>query len=250
MNTRSALYGEAIFTSFRSFGVKVPKLSSHFKRLYAAAEDYYELSHISYEQFVAHFLGEFKPESFGENQYFRLDLYNTSSARLIQNDIGLSDLELKITNRDIVESNSDEMISLKSYLSPYGKGFIPYKSASYFQNLLYRKKAMRVGSDDALFFLDEKITEATTSNIIFQKGSQFYTPKGDHFLKGITLELFKEKFNIEETNIFLREMDHYDSAYLLNSVKSIVPVFQLDHFQFKINRNIPKEFKQFLEQSV
>lgn len=256
-NMRHELYGESVFTSFRTFNGQICGAEQHFRRLYDAVLVTYNLKNLTYIQFFNHFLQNVE-EQIGlktKNHYCRMTIFcNELGTSLNQSRFGLSELDLDISIKEL--NLIDKKIRLKTYLSPFSKNYIPIKSGSYFQNTIFKRKAIDAGFDDALFVCDESITEASTSNIIFIKNGNFFYPEGAHFLQGITLNIFRAfckrlSLSISGAKIFERSMKDYSGAFLLNSVQGLVPVESINSFNYNTEEieTIRIKFIQFCEEN-
>jgi branched-subunit amino acid aminotransferase/4-amino-4-deoxychorismate lyase len=257
-NLRHELYGESVFTSFRTFNGQVYGLEEHFKRLYEAVRDVYFMKTLTYSQFFNYFCIDIRASYLNKypNHYIRMTIFSDqTNSSLNQKSFGLCDLELSISIKDLGEARSS--LRLKSFSSPYSKSYIPIKSGSYFQNLYFKRKGIEQGYDDILFTVDDEVVEASTSNIIFQRGNDFFFPAGHYFLQGITLKLFKEfcrfkSFKIYELDIKKNSIRNYDQAFLLNSVQGLVSVKSIDEYEFIVDhsRKLNDHFLKFCEENL
>jgi branched-subunit amino acid aminotransferase/4-amino-4-deoxychorismate lyase len=252
-NLRHELYGESVFTSFRTFNGRVPALELHFMRLYEAVRETYFMKSLTYSQFYDYFCSDFIDKHLiaRTNKYFRLTIYsdNTNSA-LGQKSFGLCDLKLNLLTKELGKPLTS--LRLKSYQSPFSKNYVPIKSGSYFQNLLFKRKAMDQGFDDVIFSVDGNLVEASTSNLVFEKNGQFFYPSGNYFLQGITLSIFKKY--CESCSILIHEIEipkstikNYDHVFLLNSVQGLVSVSSIDEKKYSVDDDTEKLSIQFIK---
>lgn len=242
-NLRHELYGESVFTSFRTFDGKVFEFQRHVWRLLEGVRLVYLMGNLRMSEFESLFLKNFNSlEIFKQspNHYFRLTITSHGDTSLVQTHFDPKDLRLSVLLRKI-ENESLSPIALRSCPSPYSKNYVPIKTGSYFQNLHFKRHAILEGFDDALFCHEELITEATSSNIIFQKGGEFWLPSGGYFLKGVTLTLFKKycsfkKIKFCETDIYLEDLVSIEKVYTLNSVQLVRAVERIDSKSFEVDK--------------
>ncbi len=257
-NMRHELYGESVFTSFRVFNGKIPGFELHLQRLFEAVQETYSLKHVSFNEFYRYFYTSeqiLKQAKNNPNSYCRITVFSQVNTGLNQIRFGLSDLCMNFEISPIKEEIKP--VSLKSYLSPFSKNYVPIKSSSYFQQLHFKKLALKLHYNDCLFIVDGNISEASTSNIVFYKSGEYFFPEGNFFLQGITLEVFKkfclnQSLSIKAKTISYKELSDYEGAFLLNSVKGLVPIYKIDEFDYAIDNIIcvKRSFINFCEDSL
>lgn len=248
-NSRSSLYGESIFTSFRSLDGKVPQLDRHLGRLFDSVNHYYFNSRLELGQFYAYFLPQGIDPSLFPNHYFRLT-FESELSPLSSGGIGMCDgkLNLEIKEMDF----SQEEIALITSTSPFGKPAWTHKAGSYFESFKAKKDAIKRGANDALLLDDSGfVQEATTSRIVFYRENHFFTPDLDHAFEGlglIQLEDFIVKKNkkLNKQKIHNRNLSSFESAFLVNSVKLISPVSRINQREFLVNTSFCNEYVDWL----
>jgi branched-subunit amino acid aminotransferase/4-amino-4-deoxychorismate lyase len=246
INMRHELYGESVFTSFRSYAGKIIGLELHLQRLLGAVQKTYGLEDLTLEQFESHLIaGE---ELIGlasqyPNHYFRLTIMAQGDSSLQKTSFDLEDLKL-VKNIEKRSFDTETEKTLKLTPSPFSQYYEPIKAGSYFQQLFFRRKAMRLGFSDVLFTQDDNILEASTSNILFFKNHQFYTPKANSILYGTTLKLF-EKYcyqldcPLSYETISLSTLDTYEAVYLLNAVEGLTAVSAIEKIKYQTKHLSP-----------
>lgn len=240
---RHELYGESVFTSFRTWEGKVFAFEEHFERLLVAVRSTYGLENLKISQFkewIKTNLDIDKLIQENPNHYFRITIYSKSDISLNKVKFSLSDLSVDLNTR--LTQVSNKKLRLKTFSSPFSKSFVPIKSGSYFQNLYFRKEAIKNGFDDVLFCMDNEVIEASTSNILFEKNGSYITPQGEFFLRGITLGLFEQyclenEISYSTQKILSSELESFDKAYLLNSVQGLVSVESIDSTNFLLDES-------------
>ncbi len=97
-------------------------------------------------------------------------------------------------------------------------------------------------SDIALVF-NKKILESGTSNLLFVKKQNIFTPKKDYY-EGNTYKFFKTKIKkIFKKNILLKDLKNYDEILLIGSGKGVASVKTIKEINWK-RKNLNK-FKMF-----
>ena len=243
LNLRHELYGESVFTSFRTFEGKVFGKDLHLRRLYLAVKACYLLADLSFEDFETYFNLESKLQYLNlanPDSYIRLTIYSSKVSSLSHFKFELSELQLDIKIKDYQENVLGIKLKTESY--PYSESYRPIKAGSYFQQLLLRKEALADGFDDVSFVgIDGQLLELSTSNIIFKNTQgHFITPKGDYFLRGTTLTLFENYctergllFRVEDIKI--TDVKNLEAAFALNAVSIIKKIKSINSFEFKEN---------------
>ena len=113
-----------------------------------------------------------------------------------------------------------------------------FKNLKYKKILSYLSKIDNSKSDVALVY-DKKILETGTSNLLFVKGTKFFTPKKDYY-QGNTYKFFKTKINkIRKKDILLKEINEYDEIILIGSGKGVASVKTINQLNWK-RKNLNK----------
>ncbi len=109
------------------------------------------------------------------------------------------------------------------------------KTGNYLNNVLAKVEANKLGAQDAVMVNPwGYLTEGTTSNLFFVRGSHIFTPSLDcGLLSGITremvIQLSKENgFHIEEGKWPGEELYEADEIFLTGTIKQVMPVTYLD----------------------
>jgi len=109
------------------------------------------------------------------------------------------------------------------------------KTGNYLNNMLGLVEARRQGADDALFLnAEDKLTEATTSNVWLVEGNRVVTPTlAEGLLPGITREwlftaLPAAGIQVSEESIDPPRLLAGAEAFLSGTVKGIMPVTRVD----------------------
>ncbi|ETZ06781.1 putative branched-chain-amino-acid aminotransferase [Holospora obtusa F1] len=103
-------------------------------------------------------------------------------------------------------------------------------SGLYMISAMAKRTAELKGFDDAVLLdTQDRIAEASSSNIFFVKDGKLLTPFPHSFLKGLTrafvIEQAKKRgIDVQETDIFLSDLPLMDSAFLTGTAVGIVPI--------------------------
>ena len=97
-----------------------------------------------------------------------------------------------------------------------------FKNLKYKEIIKYLTNLDNSKSDIALCS-NNQIFETGTSNILFIKANNVYSPT-NNFYKGITYNFFKKKIKIIHKNIYLNTIKHYDEIILIGSGKGVASV--------------------------
>ncbi len=107
-----------------------------------------------------------------------------------------------------------------------------YKNLKYKKILNFLKKLDTSKSDIALY-KDNKILETGTSNLLFTRGKQIYSPI-KNFYKGTTYKFFLKKLKkIKKKNISIDSLNIYDEIIVIGSGKGVVSVNRIEKRDWK-----------------
>ena len=82
---------------------------------------------------------------------------------------------------------------------------------------------INIKSSDLALTFNNQIYETGTANLIFVKNNKLFSPK-KNFYKGITLKFFDNKFNINYSNIHLKNLKDFSEIILVGSGKGVISV--------------------------
>lgn len=103
------------------------------------------------------------------------------------------------------------------------------KSGNYLNSVIALRQAQDLGAEDAVLLNSEGfITELTTSNLGWIRGSKVYSPETDAgILHGVTRKLFLESHQVE-TGLYTEEdLKKADEIFVISTFKEILPVKQM-----------------------
>lgn len=114
----------------------------------------------------------------------------------------------------------------------YSRNFPKAKIANYIAAIKNQKKKKKAGALEIVYFKNEKVLEAATSNFFIVKNGKIITTK-EGILIGITRNLViklarKNGFKIIEKNISIKEFFSSDEIFLSATNKDIVPIVKVD----------------------
>lgn len=153
------------------------------------------------------------------------------------------------------ENHFKDGIKLLSH--EYMRDIPEVKTINYLMGIYKMPDIQAKGALDLLFHWNGKISELTRSNFfIVDKDDTIVTP-GNGVLKGInrkhTLEIAKEKFKVEERDLFMKELATAKEAFITGTTKKIMPVCQVDDqvigagLPGPVTSELQKMFNQYIE---
>ena len=87
---------------------------------------------------------------------------------------------------------------------------------------------MDITKSDIALYIDNKILETGTSNLLFIRNNKIYSPI-NNFYKGTTFKFFSKKLKkIKKKNILIDSLNTYDEIIVIGSGKGIVSVNSIE----------------------
>ena len=136
----------------------------------------------------------------------------------------------------VAANNNMISISLRKRFKPklnFSLKLINYKRIDpEYKNLKYKKilnflNKMDTTKSDIALYKNNKILESGTSNLLFVKNNEIYSPINS-FYKGTTLKFFNKRIKrIKKRNIFVDSLNDYDEIIVIGSGKGVVSVSSL-----------------------
>ncbi|MCX8056466.1 MAG: aminotransferase class IV [Ignavibacteria bacterium] len=133
------------------------------------------------------------------------------------------------------------------------------KTINYTMAVKYLSEYFPQGYFEVLYVHNSKITECTSSNIFFIKGTKIITPK-DEILPGITRKIIIDQaskfFDIDERDVYLHEIYDFEEAFITSTDKEVLPVISIDTHYFnkgivgEKTRKIMKLFKSYVDSKI
>tara|TARA_B100000242_G_scaffold124736_1_gene87856 strand:- start:31 stop:801 length:771 start_codon:yes stop_codon:yes gene_type:complete len=97
-----------------------------------------------------------------------------------------------------------------------------YKNLKY-NFILKKMNAINPRACDLALIKKNKIYETGTGNLLFVKKNKLYSPK-KNFYKGITFKFINKKYNINFSNINLKNLNEYSEIILIGSGKGVISI--------------------------
>lgn len=249
---RGFLYGDAIYEVWRTYHDVLFGWDEHFDRLESSAR----ALHMPLWFDRAFMLGEIRKTvtAFKEKTGFAGDVYVrlqvSRGGGPIGLDTALADRAEYVLLVQPCPANSAEVMAKGMKLSiatalrrnPIETLSPAWKTGNYLNNILCLREARARGADDVLMLnLRGEITEAATSNIVFVRDGEIFTPKVEAgILEGITRGLVVRKvaamagIKANETVLFPRDMASMSECFILSSTKDVTPIGAIDDLSFKV----------------
>lgn len=128
------------------------------------------------------------------------------------------------------ESHFQDGIKLMSH--EYMRDLPEVKTINYLIGIYKMPELQKMGALDLIFHWNGKLSELTRSNFFIVNQDDTIVTPGTGVLKGInrkhTLEIAKQKFKVEERDLFMEELATAKEAFITGTTKKIMPVCQID----------------------
>jgi Branched-chain amino acid aminotransferase/4-amino-4-deoxychorismate lyase len=240
-------YGFAAFEGIRARkfagGSLIFRLADHIKRLYhSTSKLYYQIE----DKFAPQEIQKACQDVLAYNQlqeaYIRPIVYFGDAFPGLT--ISKDNIHLAVLVVDFPANFSDGIkIGVAETRKDRRNIIVDVKGSGQYQIFTYeRQKTRNKGFDDA-FFLDNdgNIAEGVGSNIFLTKGQTLYTPPLENILPGITRDsilkiAFDLGYNVAEKHIPYSAIGDFDEAFFTGTAVGIVPIKQIDTWEFKSMR--------------
>ena len=136
-------------------------------------------------------------------------------------------------------------ISIRKRLKPrknFELKIINYKRIDPVTKNLYYKKILKElnkydpSKTDIALVYKGKILETCTSNILFFKNREYFSPKNNCYI-GNTINYLKGKIKISFKDIYFRDLKKFDEIMLIGSGKGVTPVKYIKQMNWKSKNN-------------
>jgi len=238
---RTLLYGEGLFETILWRG-RTKKLIRHYRRLKDSAY-FFKIPCPSFEEFVEAIEEETKGQ---KDIYVKFCLISEGDTRFYAYPENYSII--------VVVRPFKQLQRARLTLSPFRINskdpLVYHKTMNYLFNILVKRKALKDGYDDAIILneLDE-ITECSSSNLLILKDDILLTPSVQcGLLRGTTLELLIERFDIREVRIGLEDLLEADSVFITNSISGAVPVIGFMDVELPVRYDILEDLNRAIEE--
>lgn len=110
-----------------------------------------------------------------------------------------------------------------------------HKTMNYGDCILEKRNAAAAGMDERLFLnTKSQIAEGTVSNVFFVRKGKICTPRlSCGLLPGILREYLCETEEVEETEIYVQDLEWYQECFVTNSLMGIMPVRRIGEISFR-----------------
>ena len=136
-------------------------------------------------------------------------------------------------------------ISIRKRLKPkknFELKLINYRRIDPVTKNLYYKKILKElnkydpSKTDIALVYRRKILETCTSNILFFKNGEYFSPKNDYYI-GNTINYLKGKIKISFKDIYYRDLKKFDEIMLIGSGKGVTPIKYIKQMNWKSKNN-------------
>jgi D-alanine transaminase len=142
-----------------------------------------------------------------------------------------------IQSTGIQPRTKDSLLSGKSVISREDIRWLQCntKATSLLANIMYSQEAKELGSEEAILYRDNVVTEGSSSNVFIVKKDCIFThPKGQHILPGITREVVIKiakllNLKIKENAFDMTFLMNADEVWITSSTREILPITTVDN---------------------
>tara|TARA_Y100000590_G_scaffold172777_1_gene197610 strand:- start:1109 stop:1879 length:771 start_codon:yes stop_codon:yes gene_type:complete len=157
--------------------------------------------------------------------------------------IALNKYIISISLRNRLKPKNNFKIELVDYQRVKPK----YKNLKYKKILRYLSK-MNTTEKDIGLFVNKKILEAGTSNLLFVSKNLIYSPINKYY-RGTNFRFYNKKYKIIKKDIPINTLNNYDEIILVGSGKGVVSVKSIDSINWKrkkikVYKSILRTFKK------
>lgn len=130
---------------------------------------------------------------------------------------------------------------------PFERPFFESKTLFYLPAVQAMQTARQQGGDDALFVSrDGMILETGTANFFAVKKGRIITPCSG-VLEGITRKVVFEITRCEEDELYLKDVEAFDGAFITASNKEVMPVTKINDIDIALSRDVRLVMAAFQE---
>lgn len=176
-----------------------------------------------------------------KNQYYRLSLiYEKDSFTLFFQ-----------TKENEYQPEVKKLQSI--HLSHWSEWSKSSKISFYADRKFHKMKINRPFNDYLRIDSDERILESSSSNIFFIKDDVFYSPNEVNLYFGIGAQMIKQNFEVNFVDIQKESLEQFEASFLINQVRGIEWVDQIDEFchfstyQKSKKNKIEKKFEELFK---
>lgn len=163
---------------------------------------------------------------------------------------------LFLPHKDLPKKFYEEGVKVITF--PCTRIFPSAKSLNYLGGIVALKKAKELRAFEVLYTDKNLIYEGVTSNFFAVIKKTIITPK-DNILKGITRKIVinlakKLNYQVREGDLYLKDINKFEEAFLTATNKEILPVKQIDNFVINkgkigfLTKNLIEKFYQLVKE--
>ncbi len=201
--------------------------------------------------FIEDYLQRFMNSSkflFGKSPYSKNEIKEILQALIDLNKKKSSTFKLNLTGEIVNGKMQPHLVILNRPYEPYpAEKFVKgskllaheyvrenarYKTLNYLVSFQNYNRLQKTGAADVLFHKDDKISEASRSNVFMIKDQKIYTTDND-LLHGITrkvvLRSFKNKLKVTIKPIKYSELLKADEVFITSSLKKVLPIVKIEN---------------------
>lgn len=239
---RTILYGEGIFETILYNGL-TNRLKRHYIRLSNSAR-FFRIPCPDFDTFLSLIEKKVKEDRMDYGCYVKFCLLSKGERRFYSLP---EDFEAHVI------TGKPEIITRATLdISPYrmhsSNPVIQHKTLNYLFNIMVKRSAVERGFDDAIILNEDgEVTECSSSNILIYKDKRFLTPSRlSGLLWGTTLDALKDRLNIIEARLKMKDLLNSEYVFITNSISGVVPVVRIQDRSFDIPFIILDELKRIL----
>ncbi len=236
------LLGEGLFETMAICNARVAHAELHWQRMNNSAK----VLKIPFQTSLADWLSKISEKlalEKCERGIVKVILIPISEKRGLAASAEYSDILWQIYESDM-PSKPVNLLSLPWYRDSNNPMY-RHKTLSYMDNILAKRYAQSMGSDDGLFYdQSEQVLEATSANIFAVINRELYTPSlNQAVLPGIMRKLIMDRAKKQgipcfEQKLTRDDLAQADALFLTNSLIEILPVKQFDGQKYDVKHAI------------
>ena len=145
--------------------------------------------------------------------------------------IALTKKFISISIRKRLKPKKDFELKLINY-----RRIDPETKNLYYKKILKELNKYDPSKTDIALVYKGKILETCTSNILFFKNREFFSPKNNCYI-GNTINYLKSKIKISFKDIYYKDLKKFDEIMLIGSGKGVTPVKYIKQMNWKSKNN-------------
>lgn len=144
----------------------------------------------------------------------------------------------------------------KLMLHNYQRELPEAKTINYLTGIRLRQEIKQQGALEVLYHNDGIMREAARSNFFLVKPDNTIVTPDAHILRGITrknvLAIARERFQVEEREVRVEELQTAKEAFITGSLKAVVPIVQISEMSIGNGKvgEVTRQLERLLEERV